>query len=193
VRQLDGWICDGAKVVARQMPCIFGAAIDALDTTLRELKPQIVICVGQGASRVDFSVERVAINVDDACIPDNAGRLPVDAPVIADGPAAYFSSLPIKAIVKAVRAAGIPSSISQSAGTFVCNHIFYAACHLRATRYEGVRKAGFIHIPFSPEQAAHHPGHASLSTDTVVRALRVAVETCLMVETDVAMAAGQVD
>ncbi|RFB75019.1 pyroglutamyl-peptidase I [Methylovirgula sp. 4M-Z18] len=191
-RQLDGWVYQGAKVVARQMPCVFGAAYDALAAALREVAPQIVICVGQASNRSDFSVERIAINIDDARIPDNAGRQPVDVPVVADGPAAYFSSLPIKAIVQAVRAAGIPASMSQTAGTYVCNHLFYAACHLRATRYDGLRKAGFIHVPLSPEQAAHHAGHASMSIDTVARALRVTVETCLKRDADVTLAAGQV-
>ncbi|MBV8659065.1 MAG: pyroglutamyl-peptidase I [Burkholderiales bacterium] len=192
VRQLDGWQEAGFIVVARQLPCVFGTALDALDELVGWLNPQIVIAVGQAGRRADISVERVAINVDDARIPDNAGRQPVDEPIAADGPAAYFSTLPIKAIVHALRAAGIPASVSQTAGTFVCNHVFYGAARLAATRYPAMR-AGFIHIPFLPEQAVQHPGTPSLALDTAVEALRVAVRVSVGIDTDIRESGGQID
>ncbi len=129
-----------------------------------EVKPALVLCVGQAGGRAQLSLERVAINVDDARIPDNAGACPIDAAIATDGPAAYFTTLPIKAMLAALREAGFPAEVSQTAGTYVCNHVFYGLMH--ALRHDqsvpGVR-GGFIHIPYSPEQAAHHPGAPSLA------------------------------
>uniref|UniRef100_UPI00258BC2E8 pyroglutamyl-peptidase I n=1 Tax=Pseudomonas sp. TaxID=306 RepID=UPI00258BC2E8 len=142
------------QVVARQLPCVFGAANDALRTAVSTSRPDVVIAVGQAGGRSEISLERVAINVDDASIRDNAGAQPVDVPVVADGPAAYFSTLPVKAIVRALRLRGFPAGVSQTAGTFVCNHVFYGLMH--ATQNQAV-KAGFIHVPFLPEQAADRP------------------------------------
>src|SRR5689334_6145534 len=151
VRLLDGWSGNGFRVVARQLPCVFGKAAAALCGFVDALRPDIAIAVGQAGGRPEISVERIAINVDDARIPCNAGLQPVDVPIVADGPAAYFTTLPIKAMVAAIRDQGIKAGVSQTAGTFVCNHVFYALMH--HLRERGV-KAGFIHVPFLPEQAA---------------------------------------
>jgi len=188
VRALDSWTGDGYAIASRQLPCVFGRAGEVLGAAIGELRPALVIAVGQAGGRVDLSVERVAINVDDAPIADNAQRQLVDQPVVAGGPAAYFSTLPIKAIVKALRAAGLPASVSQTAGTFVCNHVFYALMH--ATAGSG-RKAGFIHIPYLPEQAAAHPGAASMALAEVVRGLRIAVEVALAQGLDAREAGGK--
>jgi pyroglutamyl-peptidase len=182
VRSLDGWAEGDFLVVARQLPCVFGDANVAMRTLIDELKPVLVIAVGQAGGRVDLSVERVAINVDDAPIRDNAEQQLVDEPIVRGGPAAYFSSLPIKAIVAALRAAGLPASVSQTAGTFVCNHVFYGLMHSLAA-LPAVR-GGFIHIPYLPEQAARHPGAASMSLEQMVEGMRVAVRTALAVELD---------
>jgi len=188
VRALDGWQEAGFRVVARQLPCVFGDANAAMAALLGELKPALVIAVGQAGGRVDLSVERVAINVDDAPIKDNAEQQLVDEPVVRGGPAAYFATLPIKAVVAALRAAGLPASVSQTAGTFVCNHVFYGLMHAVAGR-KGVR-AGFIHIPYLPEQAARHPGTASMSLAQMVDGIRIAVRTSLAVSADVSVSAG---
>jgi len=188
VRALDGWQEAGFRVVARQLPCVFGDANAAMAALLGELKPALVIAVGQAGGRVDLSVERVAINVDDAPIKDNAEQQLVDEPVVRGGPAAYFATLPIKAVVAALRAAGLPASVSQTAGTFVCNHVFYGLMHAVAGR-KGVR-AGFIHIPYLPEQAARHPGTASMSLAQMVDGIRIAVRTSLAVSADVSASAG---
>lgn len=188
VRALDGTRVGDATVVARQLPCVFGAAIDELGACIAELKPALVIAVGQAGGRTEMSVERVAINVDDARIPDNAGAQPIDHPIATGGPAAYFSTLPIKAIVRDMRAAGIPASVSQTAGTFVCNHVFYGLMHVLGT--SGVR-GGFIHIPYLPEQAARHPGQPSLALETMVAGVRTAVGTALATQTDVREGGGQ--
>ncbi len=192
VRRLDGWECHGHRVAVHRIPCVFGAALEALEAAVTATDPVAVLGVGQAQSRTDLSLERVAINLDDARIPDNAGRQPIDRPVVAGGPTAYFASLPVKAIVAALHAAGLPASVSQTAGTFVCNHLFYGACHLRAERRPDLR-VGFLHIPLSPEQAAHHPGGPSMAIDTVVAGLRIAVETILTTAVDLPVAGGQLD
>jgi pyroglutamyl-peptidase len=122
---------------------------------LAQHRPDIVLALGQAEGRCDLSLERVAINVQDARIPDNAGQQPIDVPVIKGGPAAYFSTLPIKSLVVGLKAAGFPASVSQTAGTFVCNQVFYGLQHALAG--QGVH-SGFMHLPLLPEQAAHWPG-----------------------------------
>ena len=188
VRALDGWSGPGFAVVARQLPCVFGTALDVLRESIAGVKPDIVIAVGQAGGRSEISLERVAINIDDASIRDNAGNQPVDMPVAADGPAAYFTTLPVKAIVKALRLRGFPSGVSQTAGTFVCNHVFYGLMHHAVGQPV---KAGFIHVPFLPEQAADRPERPpSMALRDIVDALRIAVEVAVVTETDTAEAGG---
>lgn len=165
----------GRRIVAAQLPTVFGASLRRLDTLLDQLRPELVICVGQAGGRGALSLERVAINVDDAPIPDNAGDQPVDTPVAAGAPAAYFSSLPIKAALAALRREGLPAEVSQTAGTFVCNHVFYGLMHRIAT-HPGLRhtRGGFVHVPWLPEQGVPH-----LALDEVVRGLRVIVRSAL--------------
>src|SRR5471032_1508023 len=147
-RALDGWVVEGHTVRAMQLPCAFGDALRMLDEALAAQRPDLVMCLGQAGGRAEISVERVALNVDDARIPDNLGRQPIDAAVVPGGPAAYFSTLPIKAIARDVRATGIPAAVSNTAGTFVCNHVFYALMHSLATRPELARaRGGFVHVP----------------------------------------------
>ncbi len=166
----------GVRLATAVLPTTYAGAMPALRRAIAAHAPELVICVGQAGGRAEISVERVAINIDDARIADNAGVQRIDAPVIPGGPAAYFATLPIKAIVAALRAAGLPAQVSQTAGTFLCNHIFYAACHIAATERRRMR-AGFIHVPYLPEQAARHPGSSSMSLDSIVAALRVTVAT----------------
>jgi len=195
VHLLDGW--SGAqsgisfRVVARELPCVFGRSIETLLAAVDELQPDLVIAVGQAGGRPELSIERIAINVDDARIPDNAAQQPVDVPIVASGPAAYFTTLPIKAMAAAIRAQGIKAGVSQTAGTFVCNHVFYALMHHLRSHGKAV-KAGFIHVPFLPEQAAAYPVQPtpSMALDQIVAGLRVAVEVALAVEVDVALAGG---
>jgi pyroglutamyl-peptidase len=191
VRPLDGEKIDDHRIASRLMPCIYGEVIRRLRAEIAALKPSVVLCVGQAGGRTEVSVERIAINLDDARIPDNAGAQPLDRPVVAHGPAAYFTSLPVKAIVLALREAGIPASLSHTAGTFVCNHIFYGACHVQA-RSRAKFRAGFIHVPYSPAQAARRPGMACLATPIVSEALRLALATTLRVKKDAREVGGQI-
>lgn len=191
-RALHGWTCEGAEVHAVQIPCVFGRAIERLDQALADVRPTLVVGLGLAGGRMEWTPERVAINVDDARIPDNAGGRPIDAPVVAGGPVGYFSTLPIKAIVHALRDAGVPASVSQTAGTFVCNHVFYALMHRLATvpALAGAR-GGFVHVPLLPEQAAHRPGQPSMALSTQVEALRVLLRTALTVDADLRETGGR--
>jgi pyroglutamyl-peptidase len=189
VSSLQGWHEGDFIVHARQLPCVFGRANKVMHQAVEELQPSIVIAVGQAGGRVDLSVERVAINIDDAPIADNQMRQVVDQPIVNGGPAAYFSTLPIKAIVHALREAGLPSSVSQSAGTFVCNHVFYGLMH-QAHEWGTTMRAGFIHIPYLPQQAAAHPGSASMKLEDMVEGLRIAIRTTLAHDVDMREAGG---
>lgn len=188
VSQLDNAIIAGCRVVARQLPCVFGESLSVLNSAIDTLSPSLVLAIGQAGGRTDITVERVAINVDDARIPDNKGQQPVDEPIVAGGPAAWFSTLPIKAMVAAMREAGVPASVSQTAGTFVCNHVMYGLLHKLSVIAEV--KGGFIHIPYLPQQAAAHPGAPSMAAETVRLALEVAIATALQVDDDIAVTGG---
>jgi pyroglutamyl-peptidase len=178
----------GHRVVAAQLPTVFGASTLERVRLLKLHKPALVICVGQAGGRSAISLERVAINVDDARIPDNTGSQPVDTSVVPGGPAAYFTTLPIKAMLQALQDAGVPAEVSQTAGTFVCNHVFYALMHALATRRGFKRtRGGFIHVPYVPEQ-----GVPNLPLQEVVCGLRTAVATALTTGRDISKVAGAV-
>lgn len=186
VNALHGEQVLGHRIVAAQLPTVFGESLRVLDALLHTHQPALAICVGQAGGRSAISIERVAININDAPIADNAGASPIDTPVIADAPAACFSSLPIKAMRAAVQAEGIAAEVSQTAGTFVCNHVFYGLMHTLATR-PALRhtRGGFIHVPWLPEQGTPH-----MALDDIVRGLRVAVRCALENVNDEALGAG---
>lgn len=190
VKALHGETIEGCEVIGQGLPVTFGESKEVLDNRINEVAPDLVICVGQAGGRSAISVERVAINVNDGRIPDNNGYQPIDEPVNPDGPVAYWSQLPIKAIVKHIRDAGIPAEVSQTAGTYVCNHIFYALMDILSKKTH--IRGGFIHIPFIPEQAVRHPGQPSLSLDDIIRALRIAVQTALTYEEDIVEVGGEI-
>lgn len=188
---LHGETIDGASVQSLCLPCAFGDALNVLGAQLARLRPGVVLALGQAAGRAEFSPERVAINVDDARMPCNAGRRPIDEPVVPGAPAAYFSTLPIKAIVAALRAAGLPAAVSQTAGTYVCNHVFYGLMH-ELRRRQGVR-AGFMHLPLLPEQAAAQASlvmSPSLPLTTQVQGVRLALATAVNTATDLRASGG---
>lgn len=188
VHALDGRVIDGHRLVAAQLPTLFDTSLAALDALLHAHRPVLVLCTGQAGGRAALSLERVAINVQDARIPDNAGAQPVDLPVLAGGPAAYFTSLPVKAMLAALRDQGVPAEVSQTAGTFVCNHVFYGLMHRLATDpgLAGTR-GGFVHVPWLPTQ-----GQPSLSAEMLVRGLETAVRCALRTRTDLRLQAGAV-
>lgn len=178
VRRLRGEVIGGHVIAVARVPTRFDACEAALARAMKRHAPRLVICVGQAGGREAISLERVAINVIDARIADNAGARPIDVPVIAGAPLAYASSLPIKSIVAALRRRGVPAEVSNTAGTFVCNALAYALAHRLATTQPGVR-GGFIHIPYLPAQVRQRPGVASLPLETIVDALRVAISVAI--------------
>lgn len=185
-RALHGRRVAGHRIVAAQIPTVFDRSLQVLAGLLERHRPVLAICTGQAGGRPAISLERVAINVNDARIADNALAQPVDTPVVATGPAAYFSNLPIKAMLAALEREGIRSEVSQTAGTFVCNHVFYGLMHTLATRPEfaGIR-GGLIHVPWLPEQ-----GQPSMALDDIVRGLEVAIECALTTGLDIRKQAG---
>ncbi|MFW2514195.1 pyroglutamyl-peptidase I [Demequina sp. SO4-13] len=183
----DQW-SGAATVVAEQLPVEFGGAGDALQAAVDRFSPDIVIALGVAEGRRAFTPERVAINIDDARIPDNAGAQPIDVPIIADAPAGLFSTLPVKTIVRAVRAAGIPSELSNSAGTYVCNHVFFRLLHaLAGTDARG----GFIHVPATAQMRVEHTG-PTLEQSAITAGVHIAVETALAHTTDAVVTEGTV-
>jgi pyroglutamyl-peptidase len=187
-QSLHGQILGNARVQALCLPTVFGASILTLKQALRLHRPQLVLCLGQAGGRAELTMERVAINVDDARIPDNAGARPIDQPVVQRAPAAYFSSLPIKAMVLAMQQAGLPAAVSQTAGTFVCNHVFYGLMRTLSRR-PGVR-GGFMHVPWLPEQTFTDDSRPSLSFPDMQRGVRVALLAALATAHDVAVTGG---
>ncbi|WBY03962.1 pyroglutamyl-peptidase I [Ramlibacter tataouinensis] len=189
VQALDGLQLDGHRVVAAQLPTRFDRCLHELDELITAHQPALVLCTGQAGGRSAISLERVAINVVDARIPDNAGAQPIDTPVQPDGPAAYFSTLPIKAMLDALLAGGIRAEVSQTAGTFVCNHVFYGLMHRLASdpACAGVR-GGFVHLPWLPEQ-----GRPSMTLEQAVSGLQIALRCALRTRTDIRRQAGALD
>ena len=159
------------------VPTVFGDAAKLVTETMDRLRPDAVICVGQAGGRRSVTPERVAINVMDANIKDNAGEMPQDEPICSDGPAAYFSTLPIKKMVHAIRDAGYPADVSNSAGTFVCNSLLYSVLHHAALHMPETR-AVFIHVPYIPEQTIGKENIPSMPLENIVAALSAAI-ACL--------------
>jgi pyroglutamyl-peptidase len=163
---------EGVELHTAVLPVVFTESSELLRHLIKLHKPDIVICLGQAEGRREISFERVAINLDDARLADNAGRVVLDQPVVAGGPTAHLTTLPVKEMVAAVRAEGIAAGLSTTAGTFVCNHIFYAMQHELA---ETSVVSGFIHVPLMPEQAGEFEGLPTMPLDQQVRAIEVAI------------------
>ncbi len=164
----------GMRVETCRVPCEFRRAIETLVEAIERVKPTFVICLGQASGRAHLSVERVAINVDDARVADNGGVQPVDEPIAANGPPAYFATLPIKAMVEAMHAAGVPAEVSNSAGTYLCNHLMYGVLHHFAASGREAR-AGFIHVPYSEEQVIDKPAIPAMALMTMVKGVEAGI------------------
>lgn len=187
VQALHGRTIAGHRVIGAELPTVFGAW-QRLLPLLEQHRPSLVLCTGQAGGRAALSLERIAINVNDARIPDNAGAQPVDAPVVAAGPAAYFTGLPIKAMLQALLDAGVRAEVSQTAGTFVCNETFYGLMHLLAQpQWHGTR-GGLIHVPWLPGQ-----GQPSMPLEAIVRGLEIAIACALRTQHDIRKQAGALD
>jgi pyroglutamyl-peptidase len=180
----------GTEIVKLEVPTVFRKSIACLVAAMEKEKPDVVLCVGQAGGRFDITPERVAINMDDARIPDNEGKQPV-GPIYEDGDTAYFATLPIKAMVKKIRDAGLPSSISNTAGTFVCNHIMYGLLYHIAKSFPRI-KGGFIHVPFIPEQVLNRPAPTPyMALADIARALGEAIKAIEENEGDIKINEGR--
>ena len=164
------------QIVKMEIPTVFGEAGKVVETGILQHQPDAVICVGQAGRRADIGVERVAINLVEASIPDNAGNQPMDVKVQEDGDTAYFATIPVKAMVKNIKDHGIPASISYTAGTYVCNRVMYDLLYLIDRKYPSIR-GGFIHVPYATEQGVGKPvGTATMELSTISKALLYALE-----------------
>lgn len=184
---------DGAEIVKLEIPTVFRKSIDKVAEAIIKENPDVVLSIGQAGGRFEVTPERVAINVDDARIPDNEGNQPIDVPIYEDGAPAYFTTLPVKAMVEAIREKGLPSSLSNSAGTFVCNHIMYGVLYQIEKMGKEIR-AGFIHVPFIPEQVARRPAPAPcMSMVDIAKALEAAVSAIVKYDEDIVAVGGKID
>jgi pyroglutamyl-peptidase len=189
VRALDGTTVDGHRIVGAILPVAFAATVPMLEDLLDAHRPVLVLALGQAGGRSEISLERVAVNLIDARIADNDGLQPIDAAVIEDAPGAYFTGLPVKAITQRLRELGIPAAPSLSAGSFVCNQVFFALAHLLASRHPYAR-GGFMHVPWLPQQAAMHPGQPSMSLQTMIDGVRVVLECAITTHDDLQISGG---
>jgi pyroglutamyl-peptidase len=189
VRALDGEIVDRHRVVGAILPVAFAATLPMLESLLDAHRPMLVLALGQAGGRSEMAIERVAVNLVDARIADNDGIQPIDAAVVEGAPGAYFSSLPVKAIARRLRELGIPAVPSLSAGSFVCNQVFFALAHLLATRHPHAR-GGFVHVPWLPQQAAMHPGQPSMALQTMIGGVRATLECAIATHEDLHVSGG---
>ena len=172
VRRLPARI-GALEITTAELPTSYNRSLPELEAAIARAKPEIVLCVGQAGDRAALCVERVAVNLQDARTPDNDGAQPVDVPIVAGGPTAYFATLPVRAAVAALQAEKLPAELSMSAGTFVCNHVFYGLMRLAAARKLPFR-GGFLHVPCLSGQAA--PGGPSMPVDDIVRGIVIVLE-----------------
>lgn len=181
----------GAEVRWLEIPTVFHKSAQVLEQEMAAFQPDVVLCIGQAGGRTGLTPERVAINQDDARIPDNEGNQPIDKPIRADGAPAYFSRLPIKAMVQSIKQAGLPASVSNTAGTFVCNHLMYQVLYLVEKKFPHVR-AGFMHIPYMMEQVLDKPNTAAMSLADIRRGLEAAIEAIVLYrDEDIQLVAGE--
>lgn len=181
----------GAEIIKLEIPTVVHKSLRVIEEAVKKHNPDMILSIGQAGGRSDLTVERVGINVDDCRIKDNEGNQPVDEPIYADGPAAYFVNLPIKAMVEEIRKAGIPASISNSAGTFVCNHVTYGVRYLLDHNYPD-KKSGFIHIPYLPEQVVDKTNQPSMALDVIVNGLCAAIRAMVTHTEDIRITGGTI-
>lgn len=168
-----------AEIIKLEIPTVIKKSLELIDKNIEKHNPDVILSIGQAGGRPDITVERIGINVDDFRIKDNEGNQVIDVPIYEDGENAYFSNLPIKAMVAYIKNKKIPSSISNTAGTFVCNHVLYGVRYLIEKKYNG-KKSGFIHIPFLPEQVIDRPNTPSMDInvirDGIIESIKAIIE-----------------
>lgn len=181
----------GVEIIKLEVPTVFGKAISVLEEAITLHKPNYVITVGQAGNRFGVTPERIAINQDDARIKDNEGNQPIDETIKEDGENAYFATLPIKAIVESIKKAGVPASVSNTAGTFVCNHLMYGLMYMIDKQNLDI-KGGFIHVPYATEQVLDKPTSPSLTIEQITVGLTAAIEATITNDTDIKVVGGEI-
>ena len=180
----------GAQIIKQEVPTEFGRAGEVLEAAMNASKPDVVICIGQAGGRSAITPEKVGINIMDGRIPDNSGYQPVDVTIREDGETAYFTSLPVKAMVQKMKDAGIPAALSYTAGSYVCNYLMYTLLYLIEKKFPCVR-GGFIHVPYAMEQVVNKPlGTPSMDLHQIARGLEKAVEAVVKNDADLAVDMG---
>ena len=177
------------EIVKQEVPTVFGKSIKTVQEAIEREKPDDVLCIGQAGGRFDLTPEKVAINFDDARIKDNEGNQPIDQIIFEDGDTAYFTTLPIKAMVEEIKKAGVPASVSYTAGTFVCNHLMYGTLYTLAKKYPGVI-GGFMHVPFITEQIMNKKNMPSLTTAQIVTGIEAAIKAIGEYSQDISIVGG---
>ncbi|MBN1035229.1 pyroglutamyl-peptidase I [Clostridium botulinum] len=190
VKKLPNTISN-AEIIKLEIPTVFKKSLEKIEANILAHKPDIVISIGQAGGRFGITPERVAINIDDARIEDNEKNQPIDLNVFEDGENAYFTTLPIKAMVKEMQESGIPSSVSNSAGTFVCNHVMYGVLYMINKKYPNI-KGGFIHVPYIPSQVVSKPNMPSMSIEDISKGLELSVKAAVENNTDIKTAQGEI-
>ncbi|NFU00509.1 pyroglutamyl-peptidase I [Clostridium botulinum] len=190
VKKLPNTISN-AEIIKLEIPTVFKKSLDKIEENILAHKPDILISIGQAGGRFGITPERVAINIDDARIQDNEKNQPIDLKVFEDGENAYFTTLPIKAMVKEMQEAGIPSSVSNSAGTFVCNHVMYGVLYMINKKYPNI-KGGFIPVPYIPSQVVNKPNMPSMSIEDISKGLELSVKAAVENNTDIKTAQGEI-
>ncbi|MDD6885129.1 MAG: pyroglutamyl-peptidase I [Solobacterium sp.] len=163
------------EVVKQEVPTVFVKSVNTVKEAIEREKPDVVLCIGQAGGRFDLTPEKVAINFDDARIQDNEGNQPINQAIFEDGDTAYFTSLPVKAMVEEIKKAGVPASVSYTAGTFVCNHLMYGVLYTINKSYPNI-KGGFMHVPFITEQVMNKKNMPSLTLDQIVTGIEAAIK-----------------
>lgn len=179
------------EITKLEIPTVFHKSADKIAEILKENKYNVVLAIGQAGGRYHLTPERIGINIDDARIPDNENNQPIDVPIQSDGAAAYFSNLPVKKMTQAIKDAGIPASLSNTAGTFVCNHILYQLGYLQATQYPDIQ-FGFIHVPYIPEQVVDKPDKPSMALSSIVTGLEAAIRAISKDSNDIKEPLGEI-
>ncbi|GAA0086686.1 pyroglutamyl-peptidase I [Clostridium sp. MB05] len=181
----------GSEIIKLEIPTVFRKSLETIEKNIIKHNPDVVISIGQAGGRFGITPERVAINMDDARIKDNEGNQPIDISIYEDGESAYFSNLPIKAMVKEMNDNGIPASISNSAGTFVCNHVMYGVLYLIDKKYPNIR-GGFIHVPYIPSQVTTKPNMPSMSIDDIAKGLELSIKAVIENSSDIKTIGGTI-
>lgn len=181
----------GAQIIKLEIPTVFRKSLEKIEENIIKHNPNIIISVGQAGGRFGVTPERVAINIDDARIPDNEKNQPLDLKIFEDGENAYFTNLPIKAMVEEMKNAGIPGSVSNTAGTFVCNHVMYGVLYLINKKYPNM-KGGFIHVPYIPSQVLDKANSPSMSIDDISKGLELCIKAAIEHNDDIKVVGGTI-